>query len=124
MSRLPANPFTLILFGLAVLGLGYQLTTDPLGLLTYLLVGAAVAVGIYFLFTRVILKRTMMNQYRTAARPKTSPRQQPPAKSAKLSKNTVQPKKHPSRAITKKRSDHNLTVIEGKKNRKKNRALF
>ncbi|WP_158735181.1 SA1362 family protein [Alteribacillus sp. YIM 98480] len=124
MSRLPANPFLLLLFGLAALGLGYQLVTNPLGLITYLVVGAAVAVGMYFLFTRVILKRMSMSQYQTAARPKSNSKNKS-YKAAKQHQTKNKPlKKRPSRPINKRRSDHNLTVIEGKKNRKKNRALF
>ncbi|MFB4164586.1 SA1362 family protein [Alteribacillus sp. JSM 102045] len=126
MSRLPANPFIIIVFGLAALGLGYQLVTDPLGLITYLVVGAAVAVGLYFLFTRVILKRMSMSQYQSAARPKSAARNlnKKHYKAAKSPQAKKSSKKRPSRAINKRRNDHNLTVIEGKKNRKKNRALF
>ncbi|WP_240378052.1 tripartite tricarboxylate transporter TctB family protein [Bacillus piscicola] len=130
MSRRSVNPFLIVIFGLAALGLGYQLVTNPLGLITYLLVGTAVAVGIYFLFTRVIMKRMTMNQYRSQARPQSGARKSSTlnAKQRKIIKShqtkNKPPKKRPSRAINKRRDDHNLTVIEGKKNRKKNRALF
>ncbi|SDH50617.1 hypothetical protein SAMN05192534_106131 [Alteribacillus persepolensis] len=133
MSRLSANPFLILIFGLAALGFGYQLITNPLGLLTYLAVGAAVAVGMYFLFTKVILKRMAMSQYRQSARPGPSPKKpsfQNKNLNTKANKHKPQRsrqsplKKRTSRPIAKKRTDHNLTVIEGKKNRKKNRALF
>ncbi|MFC5713331.1 SA1362 family protein [Thalassorhabdus alkalitolerans] len=131
MSRLTAHPVLIVIFGLAALGLGYQLITNPLGLLTYLLVGAAVAVGIYFLFTRVILKRMSMNQYQAQARPSAyGGKSAAGAKGKGAPNNRPTPikqksqKKRPARAVNKRRNDHNLKVIEGKKNRKKNRALF
>ncbi|MGY4690254.1 SA1362 family protein [Salibacterium sp. K-3] len=129
MSRLPGNPILLVVFGLAVLGLGYQLVTNPIGVLTYILVGTAVAVGLYFLFTRVIMKRVSLNQYQKAAGPKASSGR--PVSSDKKyqkaarqqAKNKTGPKR-PPRTGAKRKNDHNLTVIEGRKNRKKNRALF
>ncbi|MFZ4452126.1 SA1362 family protein [Salibacterium aidingense] len=130
MSRFPMNPFLIIVFGLAVLGLGYQLVTNPLGLLTYLLVGAAVAVGLYFLFTRVIMKRTSMNQYQKAAGPRAangkagSPHKKYQKAAKQQQAKMKADKKRSPRSVSKRRNDHNLTVIEGKKNRKKNRALF
>ncbi|MFD2625848.1 hypothetical protein [Salibacterium salarium] len=130
MSRFPVNPFMIIIVGLAILGLGFQILTNPLGLLTYLFVGTAVAVGVYFLFTRVILKRLSMNQFQGSAgpRPTNSKADSPQKKYQRAakqqqSKNKTQ-KKRPAKVASKRRKDHNLTVIEGKKNRKKNRALF
>lgn len=122
MSRLLRHPLLTIVLGLAMIGIGYQLVHDPFALLMYLLIGAAVAVGMYFLFTRVIMKKITMNQYRASV-----PRSNPNAKQMKVVKsgtNKKPIKKRPSKSIHRRRKEHNLTVIEGKKNRKKNRALF
>ncbi|SFE30764.1 SA1362 family protein [Alteribacillus iranensis] len=129
MAGRSMNLFLIVILGLAALGVGYQLVTDPLGLLTYLLVGAAIAIGIYFLFTRVIMKRMTMSQYQGASRSsmqkkKINSAQSKYQQAAKQQAKSKPLKKRPSRAINKRREDHNLTVIEGKKNRKKNRALF
>ncbi|SFL68050.1 tripartite tricarboxylate transporter TctB family protein [Salibacterium qingdaonense] len=129
MSRFPVNPFLLVIFGLAVIGLGYQLVTDPIGFLTYILVGTAVAAGLYLLFTRVLMKRSPVNQFQKTGDSKTA-NSRDAASYKKYQKAVKQQNKNKSsqkgspRASGKRRKDHNLTVIEGRKNRKKNRALF
>ncbi|SFP22947.1 SA1362 family protein [Salibacterium halotolerans] len=129
MSRLPVNPLPLVIFSLAVIGLGYQLVTDPIGILTYILVGTAVAVGLYFLFTRVLMKRTSANQFQKAAGPKAANGRDAASdkkyqKAVKQQNKNKPNQKRPPRTGNKRRKDHNLTVIEGRKNKKKNRALF
>ncbi|WP_018923810.1 hypothetical protein [Salsuginibacillus kocurii] len=135
MSRLVRQPVLFLIFGLAILGLGHQLLNNPVGLLLSLAIGAAIAVGLYFLFTRVIMKRFsghyggggMSAQSKGA--PSSSPKsqqvfkksmqqQQPAARQSQPQKRKAQ------RSAARRKEDPNLRVIEGKKNKKKNRALF
>ncbi|MFD2704299.1 SA1362 family protein [Salibacterium lacus] len=129
MSRFPVNPFLLVIFGLAVIGLGYQLVTDPFGFLMYILVGTAVAAGLYLLFTRVLMKRSSVNQFQKTAGPKAGSGRDAASykkyqKAVKQQNKNKSSQKGSPRTAGRRRKDHNLTVIEGRKNRKKNRALF
>jgi hypothetical protein len=132
MSSLLRRPFLLLLFGLAAFGLGNQLLTNPISFLISLAIGLAIAVGLYFLFTKVIMKKMTQRQYQSHTPPRSKAANArrggsaAPAKSHyKAAGSQAKPiKKRSTKAIARKRSDTHLTVIEGKKNRKKNRALF
>lgn len=122
MSRLLRQPLPTAILGLAIIGVGYQLIHNPLMLLSYLVIGTLVAVGLYFLFTRVIMRKMTMSQYRSSL-PRSNQRQKQ-MRVVKSSTSKKPIKKRPSKTLQRRRKDHNFTVIEGKKNRKKNRALF
>ncbi|MDX6153261.1 hypothetical protein [Marinococcus sp. PL1-022] len=123
MQQALKNPIATVVLGLAILGVGYRLVTDPLGLLLYLVIGAAIAVGLYFLFTRVIMKRAMMNQYQAgsnAASGRSGAAKGTQAKNFKQAQK--QQKKKSAKNSSRRRNDANLKVIQGNKNRKKDRA--
>ncbi|WLD92007.1 SA1362 family protein [Alkalihalobacillus sp. AL-G] len=118
------NLIILLLLGLSAFGFVITLITDPMSILKMIAVFLAVGAIFYFLYKRFIVKRMGkgMGQYQQAARyskkkyqthSRTVSKSQPTTKSS--FKNNL--KKH------KKRKDHHLTVIEGKKGKKKNRAL-
>ncbi|WP_082892586.1 SA1362 family protein [Rossellomorea aquimaris] len=113
--------FTLIL--LAILGLGSWLIENPLGLLRQVLVSAAVIGIIYFIYRRWFSQRRAgSNEQRAflkAAKQSKKRHKKQPTSKAKAQGTSVSKK----RSIRKK-SNANLTVIEGKKNKKNNRASF
>ncbi|WP_096201214.1 SA1362 family protein [Bacillus sp. FJAT-45350] len=118
MSRQFFHPLVMVIIGLAVLGFVYRLVTNPLGLFTQIILYAAIAFGIFLLYKHFISKR--MGMQSTSHRPntnKTKPSNVVPHK------RKTNDKKASVRPL-KRRPDHNLTVIEGKKSKKKNRALF
>ncbi len=111
--------FTLVL--LAILGLGSWLIGNPLGLLRQLLVTAAVIGIIYFIYRRWFShKHSGSNEQRAFL------------KAAKQSKKRLKKKSTGSPRVSqpskkrsvRKKSNAKLTVIEGKKNKKNNRASF
>ncbi|TMW73765.1 SA1362 family protein [Alteribacter natronophilus] len=132
------HPLLLVLFALAIFGIGSQLFSDPAGFFVSILVMVGVAALLFLLFRHFIMPRMMnsgygsrfqaqgqgmhsrQSAYAQAAR-KQPARTQPNQKKGKQSL-----KKRSSRPLIKRQSDVQLRVIEGKKNksRKKNRALF
>ncbi|WP_332697945.1 SA1362 family protein [Halalkalibacter lacteus] len=120
----------------AIIGLGYELLYNPLGFLTRILMMAGFIAVIFLVYRWFMARRygtplfpsqsgPNRAQLRKAKRTSTK-RQTSPAKTAAFkpkSTNVVSAKKKPSRP-KRRREDHNLTVIEGKKNKKKNRAFF
>ncbi|GAE31860.1 SA1362 family protein [Halalkalibacter hemicellulosilyticus] len=122
-----------IIIGLSIVGLIISLF-NPLALLRQLL-WVIVIVGLIFFVYRLVMSR----RYGTPLFPSRSgPTRAQIRKAKKTSQHhnkqhpskrhtNVQPirsKKKPEPLIRKKRPDHNFKVIEGKKNKKKNRALF
>ncbi|KMK76980.1 SA1362 family protein [Alkalihalobacillus pseudalcaliphilus] len=123
---------------LAIVGLSHQIVTNPLGLLRTLLFIALFIVGIF-----VVYRLFMMKQYGTPFLPQRSGPSRKQLQKAKRTstvnksapskfplRNVQSPTSHSKVAPLKKKKpvqrnrSHNLTVIEGKKNKKKNRALF
>ncbi|MCA1054794.1 hypothetical protein LCM10_07315 [Rossellomorea aquimaris] len=115
--------YTLII--LAVIGLGSWLMTNPLGLLRKLLVTAAVVGVIYFIYRKWFSQKrgTGSNEQRAFLKAAKQSKKRLKKRSAgKANKPSVSPltKKRTNRS----KSSANLTVIEGKKNKKNNRASF
>lgn len=117
-----------IIFGLialAVLGLASQLFYNPLGLFRNVVVIALAAGIVYFIYKRLTKDKPARKEQRafikaarhSKKRHKTKTKQRDNIASFSLAKSS---KKIKSR----RKSDTHLTVIEGKKNKKKNRALF
>lgn len=125
MQRNSYHPLVLTIIGLAIVGLGYRIVTDPGAFVNQILVTVGIVtililVMIRFVIPRIMRNRTTFyqshNKFQKAARKQ---HQQPiPFKPKNVRK------KRPSRPLVKRQSNVKLTVIEGKKNKKKNRALF
>ncbi|MDQ0256269.1 hypothetical protein J2S74_003687 [Evansella vedderi] len=125
MLRHSYHPLILTIIGLAILGIGYNLVRSPGAFFTQILITAGIVVLLIFVMKKFILPRLMRSQ---------APYGQPQSMYTQKSQSTKRPatfsskkkdkKKRISRPLVKRQSDVKLTVIEGKKNKKKNRALF
>ncbi|UCZ54592.1 hypothetical protein LGQ02_07520 [Bacillus shivajii] len=126
MFRYSYHPIVLTVLILAVLGLGYLLFTEPGAFIMRVLMMIGVAAVIYFLFKTFIMPKMMNNQapYAQQQRTYSTKGAQPTRTPASFQKKKKDKKNRISRPLVKKQSDVKLTVIEGKKNKKKNRALF
>lgn len=113
------------LIALAVLGLASQLFQNPGGLLRNVLVIALAAGIVYFIYKRLTKDKPARKEQRafikaarqSKKRQKTKTKQRDNVASFSLAKSSKKVK-------SRRKSDAHLTVIEGKKNKKKNRALF
>ena len=121
MSKKAFHPVALIIIAIAFWGLVHQLLNNPKALFTQILIFAVVGGILFFLYRRFISKRFNLNR----------PMKIKPSPSATRNnvvphqRNSAQAKRKSStRSLAKRRSAPNLTVIEGKKNKKRNRALF
>ena len=135
MNRNKSSIIIYVLLGLAVLGLIYTLQFEAVSFIRSVLIGAVVIGVIYLVYRRFIMKGSSSNgkerqAYQKAARVSAKKHKQD---SMKPRKNRH--KHHNTHGLTvisketlinrpKKKSNIQLTVIEGKKARKKNRALF
>ncbi|HET7616161.1 MAG TPA: SA1362 family protein [Bacillales bacterium] len=132
MFRRKYHPIALTLIGLGALGLLVKIFTDPLGLLTTLAVAAAVIAIFVFLYRRFVRKTSGrgVSDYRRAARKsaklqkKRAHKPRRPAYLKLVNSKSFLPKKTDKDSLRKRKKDHQLTVIDGKKRKKKNRALF
>ena len=123
MTRYSIHPLILCVLGLAVIGFFFRLVTEPGALLAQLLFIAVFAAIILFLVKKFLVPRLGGGvQYSSQAAPPVQRRSSQSNVVPHKKKKDV--KKFPSRPLVKKRTEVNLTVIEGKKNKKKNRALF
>lgn len=125
-----------VVFMFALLGLGYQLIFNAAGFLINLLVIAGFA-GLIFLVIRWVMARRYGTslfpartgptraQLRKAKRTSSKKTESAPSSFLSRGAKTVQASKSkPARLTKHKTANPHLTVIEGKKNKKKNRALF
>ncbi|BCB04703.1 SA1362 family protein [Bacillus sp. KH172YL63] len=112
--------FTLIL--LAIIGLGHSLFGNPLGLAKQLLFTAALIGIIYFAYRRWFSGRRAGNSNEQRAFLKAA--KQSKKRHKKQSSKRPQVSNVSKKRGTRKKSNAKLTVIEGKKNKKNNRASF
>ncbi|WNF37812.1 SA1362 family protein [Bacillaceae bacterium IKA-2] len=125
MTRYSFHPLILTVLGLSIIGLFYRLYTDPIGLISQVLFMVAFVAIIFFLAKKFLAHKlgtdaNYSSQYQKAKRKnsrRTAASNVVPHKKKNDSKKMARP-------LIKKRSEVNLTVIEGKKTKKKNRALF
>ena len=113
------------IIALGVLGLVSRMFNDPIGFLRNILIIAIVAGIIYMIYTAVTKSKPVKKEqqaFRKAARQskkrhktKTTKKDNVASFSAAESSRRIKPRR---------KSDTHLTVIEGKKNKKKNRASF
>lgn len=108
---------------LAILGLISSIFTNPFGLLKSIMITAVIVGVIYLIYTRLTqgkADRKEQRAFRKAVR-----QSQKRNKSLTKKNNVTNISSKPAHKIkTHKKSDTQLTVIEGKKNKKKNRASF
>lgn len=133
MNRHRVNPFILIVLILGGLGLLYKLFTNPNSILLQVGLLALFAGGIYVVYKFVLTKRSKGSEYnaymKAARRSKKRFNEQKAsgggAQTRKMSLAASSKKTlHSSLQKKKSKSNSHLTVIEGKKGKKKNRALF
>lgn len=132
MNRRTSNMFVGIIVALGAIGLVYTLFTNPSRIFTQL--GMIVlTVGIIFLLYKLYMRRRKGGREQTAylraakrsKRRFNEKKQQKPSIARIDSKKVTAAPKKPFTTVQKKnRSSANLTVIEGKKGKKKNRAFF
>lgn len=110
------------IIALGIFGLFAKVVNDPVGFFRNIIVMIVIAGAIFFIY-RMITKDKPSNAgqraFKKAAR-KSKKRTKSKSNIANFSKAANSTKKNRIR----KKSDIHLTVIEGKKNKKKNRALF
>jgi Tfp pilus assembly protein PilE len=117
------------IIALAVIGLASQLFHNPWALIRSVLVIAIVAGIVYFVYKRLTKdkpERKEQRAFQKAAR-QSKKRHKTKNASAKGKQDNIASfslAKSSTKVKNRKKSDAHLTVIEGKKNKKKNRALF
>ncbi|RNA68965.1 SA1362 family protein [Alteribacter keqinensis] len=129
MLRQSFHPLLLVMFGLAILGIGSRLVTDPAGFFVGIFVTIGIVTLLFLLFRHVIMPRLSGSGYGrqyAATAHKAQPSPGTSSLKAAKSRKVKQEKKRSQRPLIKRQSDVQLRVIEGKKNKskKKNRALF
>jgi hypothetical protein len=124
MTRHSFHPLILCVLGLSIIGLFYRLYTEP-GILIQQALFMIVFVAIIFFLAKKFLahKLSSGNYYSSQPQPKRA-NYKASSKSNVIPHKKKKESKKFSRPLVKKRTDVTLTVIEGKKNKKKNRALF
>ncbi|MGM7721216.1 SA1362 family protein [uncultured Metabacillus sp.] len=126
MNRRVVNGIVLAIILLGAVGLISTLLSDPLWLLKQIAIYAAIA-GIIYLVYRMVMKRKLGKEYSSYARAAKRSKRRFDDRSSRGSnvRNIAHAKKSTkTSAIKKKRQPSHLTVIEGKKGKKKNRAFF
>ncbi|MCE7794312.1 hypothetical protein K8O68_18185 [Salipaludibacillus sp. CUR1] len=128
MFRNSYHPVILTIMGLAVIGIGFRLFTNPGAFVTQILVTVGIVALILLLFKSFIMPRLMRRQASFAHQQGMHAYQGQPKKKKPISfsNKKKEKKKSINRPLVKRQSDVKLTVIEGKKNKqkKKSRALF
>ncbi|WP_416149542.1 SA1362 family protein [Salipaludibacillus sp. HK11] len=127
MFRHSYHPIVITLLSLAALGILVQLFTSPGAFITQILVTIGIVAVILLLMKKFILPRLMRSQSSFPQRQASFQQNQSQKKKKPISfssKQKEKKKKNVSRPLIKRQSDVKLTVIEGKKNKKKSRALF
>lgn len=135
MFRRMYNPIALILIGLGAVGFLVRIIKDPLGLLEILAFSAAI-LAIFVLLYKWFIKKSLgknVSNYQRAARQsaKRYKKQQPKARQSRrpshlrpVNSRRLKPLKSHKDSLEKRKQERNFTVIDGKKRKKKNRALF
>ncbi|MBM7584592.1 membrane protein implicated in regulation of membrane protease activity [Bacillus pakistanensis] len=107
-----------ILISLATIGLVSFLIKDPLALLRSIFIYAAVAGIIYFIYRKWFSSKPKNKEQRAFAKAAKMSKKRIKKKNPTVNASGQKPKKKPIR----KKSTAQLTVIEGKKNKKNKRA--
>lgn len=113
------HPLFIILICLAIFGFIHQLIFNTRHMLTYMIIVGAI-IGILYLLYRNFMKKN----YGVSYQKKIKSSHRPTTTNIVPHRNVQKMKRTRQKPITKRSSAPNLTVIEGKKGKKKNRALF
>lgn len=131
MPRRPLHPVGLVLIGLGVVGLLMKVISNPLRMLEIFATIAAVVVIGVLLYKRFVKKRTGGNGSgydravkQSAKKYKKQKKSRHPSHLKVVNSHKVTPEGQRKASLQKRKNDHNLKVIDGKKRKKKNRALF
>ncbi|MCD8508714.1 MAG: hypothetical protein LRY73_01615 [Bacillus sp. (in: Bacteria)] len=126
MLRHSYHPLILTIIGLAILGIGYRLVASPGAFFTQILVTIGIVAVLILVMRKFVLPRIMGSQaaYGQQQQGMYTQKSQPAKRPTNFSSKAKEKKKRISRPLVKRQSNVKLTVIEGKKNKKKNRALF
>ncbi|MBU9712219.1 SA1362 family protein [Evansella tamaricis] len=127
MLRHSYHPLVLTIIGLAILGIGVSFISRPGAFITQILITIGIVAVMIILFKRFLIPWIMRRQsglqqngmYAQKSHAANSSKRPVPFPGKKKDK-----KKRITRPLVKRQSNVKLTVIEGKKNKKKNRALF
>ena len=134
LNRQQVKSIIMVILLLGVLGFLNTLFTQPLELLKQF-VYIALFIGIFYFLVRMFSRRRMGGKgnsaYMNAVKQSNkrfnndSERKKNHLKGLATKKHSIQSTKKTSRSTVQKKKNHNhLTVIEGKKGKKKNRAFF
>lgn len=108
----------------AVLGLLSKLLTNPLGLFKNIVIIAAIAGIIYLVYTRLTQGKTDRKEQRAFRKAVRQSKKRNKVRVSKRNNVTSMASAKSYKIKPRKKSGVQLTVIEGKKNKKKNRASF
>lgn len=124
MTRYSFHPLILCVLGLSIIGLFYRLYTEPVALLQQAFFMIIFAAIIFFVAKKFLAHKLSSGNYYSSQPQSQKMHQKAATKSNVIPHRKKKDVKKFSRPLVKKRTDVTLTVIEGKKNKKKNRALF
>lgn len=124
MTRYSFHPLILCVLGLSIIGLFHRMYTDPIGLISQLLFMVVFAAILFFLFKKFMARKLGIGPKYSSHQPQLKKNSKASTNSNVIPHRKKKETKKFSRPLVKKRTEVNLTVIEGKKNKKKNRALF
>lgn len=125
------TPIVYILIGLGMLGLIMSVYTNPVGVLKFILIAAAIVVIGWFLYKQFIKKRAskQTSGYERAVKQSAELHKSKKHKTKKKRPSylkVVNAKKHQpfdkKPPLSERKAEHQFTVIDGKKTKKKNRA--
>lgn len=128
MFRHKFSVWIYILLGIAIIGLGSKLLTNPTGFIMNILIIAGVGALIYgAIYFFIIRKRTTddLKKYKKAVKQSKKKYKNQQTKKASTA-NSIQKNQHvlKRKKIAKKTDAPHLRVIEGKKQKRKDRATF
>ncbi|QNF26152.1 SA1362 family protein [Metabacillus elymi] len=126
MNRRGVNGFVFAIILLGAVGLITTLVSNPLWLLKQIAIYAAIGFGIYLIYRLFMRKRMGQENTSYAKAAKQSKRRfdDRSTRGSNVRNITHAKKSTKTSAIKKKKQPSHLTVIEGKKGKKKNRAFF
>ncbi|ASS91876.1 SA1362 family protein [Aeribacillus pallidus] len=123
MNRFPVHPVFAVIATLGGLGFIYMLFFNPMTFFKLFI--WAVVIGIIILIYRLVMKKRTNNEYSQFL--KAAKRSKKRFKDKKIhhaQKHVLHKKNKTAISAKRRRENNHLTVIEGKKGKKKNRALF